>query len=445
MQAGRRQATGLECAAMIKSEVAAACSLLIVVLSTAGCATATPRWPVVPDAIEHTPASLVAGVAATATGTPGPSPTPEVIATRVVPPPEPLNTAQHVGVGLYADEVGPVRMMALAPNGLDVFVSVPSLDRILVLPDRDRDGVADATFVYAQGDADGLNYPHGLAFDDGYLYVANTDGVVRFRYDVDDIKARGRAEFLVELPGGGIHNDRSLLFGPEGEMLVTVGSSCNVCLEDDFRRASILRFEPDGRATRLAHGLRHSVGLAIEPTTGSLWATDVGRDGLGQHEPPDELNLIVAGADYGWPYCYGDNVFDAELGGSRDACEGTFPPVVKLSAHAAPHGIAFYEGDAFPQRYHGGLFLAQHGLVGQYLPTGHSLVFLPFENGMPTGELWPVVDGWLRPDTRRWGSPVDVLEMPDGALLVTDDGGGRVYRVFYDGPPPTATPFTPQE
>jgi glucose/arabinose dehydrogenase len=426
---------------MIRLKMLAA---IVLVVSAAACTAPTPHGPVAPDLIEMTPVALVGGVLATATPTPGPSPTPRVVATRVTPPPEPLNTVHDVGVGVFADDVGPVRMLALSPGGLDVFASVPDRNRVLVLPDRDRDGVADGVYVFEEGGM--LNRPHGLAFANGHLYVANTDGIVRYPYTEGDLMARGEPELVVELPGEGLHWDRSLLFGSEGEMYVAVGSSCDVCIESDIRRAGILRFEPDAGGTTLyAKGLRHTVGLAFEPTSRTLWATDAGRDGLGQDKPPDELNQIVPGADYGWPHCYGDQKIDRQLRADKAYCKGTYPPVVQLAPHAAPHGLAFYESDTyggFPAEYQGGLFVVQHGTVRQYLPTGYSLIFMPFADGRPTGEVWPVVDGWLRPDTRRWGSPVDVIVASDGALLVSDDGGGRVYRVFYHGPPPTATPIT---
>ncbi|MFN2251517.1 MAG: PQQ-dependent sugar dehydrogenase [Anaerolineae bacterium] len=422
----------------------AAAATAAVAAAVAGCAAPTTHGPVAPDGIEMTPVALVGGVVQTPTPTPGPSPTPRVNPTSVTPPPEPLNAAHNVGVSVYADGVGGVRMLALSPSGTDLFGTVPERNQIIVMPDRDRDGVADGVTVFDQGGL--LNKPNGLAFHDGHLYVANTDGVVRYRYTDGDLAALEAPEFLVDLPGEGLNWDRSLLFGPDGEMYVAIGSSCDVCVETDIRRAAILRFEPEAGGTSLfAKGLRHPVGMAFEPLTGTLWATDAGRDGLGQDKPVEEINQIVPGADYGWPYCYGDQAHDNELRVGDDYCQGTFPPVIKLAPHSSPSGILFYASDsltAFPAEYQGGMFVAQHGAIRKYLPTGYSIVFLPFEEGRPTGEVRSVVDGWLRPDTRRWGSPVDLVQTPDGALLVSDDGGGRVYRVYYYGPRPTATPIT---
>jgi len=168
---------------------------------------------------------------------------------------------------------------------------------------------------------------------------------------------------------------------------------------------------------------------------------EVGGRGLGQALPLEELNLLTAGAPFGWPHCYGDRQPDYSMGGSEPLCAGTVAPVVGFIAHSSPIGAAFYSDTRFPAPYPGGLFVALHGTYDQYLPTGTSIVFLPFSQGYPTGEVQGFVEGWLMPDSRRWAMPVDIVTAPDGSLLVSDEGGGRIYRVFYFGPPATPTPI----
>lgn len=403
----------------------------------AGCQ-AAPVAPVSPGRLADTPVAGGAGTVATATFTPGPAPSATPAATRVVPPPQALTVPPDFGVGVFAEGLGPARFMALSPSG-DLFVTVPAENQVLVLPDRIVDGVADEARVYAEGD--GLNQPHGIAFRPGWLYVANTDGVVRFAYEPGDLVAGGPPEMAVPLPGGGQHWTRTLAFGPDNQMFVSIGADCNVCQETDARRASVLSFAADAPGGALfAAGLRNAVGLAFHPRTGELWATDNGRDLMGDDLPPDELNRLVGGSHYGWPHCFGQAVFDPELGGDPAFCRRTVPAAVEFPAHVAPLGLAFYTGSRFPPEYRDGAFVAWHGSWNRSLPVGYSVAFVPFVDGAPTGDVRDFATGWLRPDTDRWGRPVDVAVAPDGSLLVSDDAGGRIYRFFYVGPEPTPTP-----
>ncbi len=413
---------------VLASPIVASCVALV----AASCNDSTPIPPVVPGHIRYTPIAVTGTERVPPTETPGPSPTATQAPTRVVPPPEPLSADRHFGVSVFAEDLGPVRFMAYSPTG-DLFVTVPPHDRILVLPDEDRDGVSDRTLIYAEGE--GLNYPHGIAFRPGWLYVANTDSIVRIPYERGDLKAQGAAEFLVPLPGGPQHRTRTIVFGPDRRMYVSVGSSCNVCIEDDERRAAVLRFEVDGGGAALfATGLRNAVGLAFNPTTGELWATENGRDGMGDDLPPDELNRLVGGGNYGWPYCYGNQLRDPDMPSDESLCAATIPPAVQFQAHSAPLGMTFYTGTQFPKEYQGDLFIAYHGSWDRSIPTGYSLIRVPFEDGYPSGPALGFVQGWLRPDTRRWGRPVDIVVAPDGSLLVSDDAAERIYRVYYAAP-----------
>jgi len=409
-----------------------AATLATVAFLLVACSRPTPVSVVAPGRIQYTPPVTAAGSGVTPSPTPGPSVTPDTPPTRVVPPPEPLSAPEHFGVGLFAEGLGPVRLMAFSPTG-DLFASVPKRDRIIVLPDSDRDGVADRVLTFAKEGI--LNSPHGIAFWPGWLYVANTDGIVRFPYELGDLEAHEEPEFLVPLPGGPKHWTRTLVFGPDRRMYVSIGSSCDVCVEEDPRRATVLRFDVDGGGAALfARGLRNAVGLAFHPATGELWATENGREQLGDDLPPDEINRLIAGGHYGWPHCFGNLVFDPELGGERDFCASTIPAAVELQANSAPLGLAFYSGTQFPEEYVGDLFVAYHGSWSRSIPTGYSVVRVPFEGGQPSGPPLSFVHGWLRPDTRRWGRPVDVIVAPDGALLISDDAGERIYRVFYARP-----------
>ncbi len=408
-------------------------ALLALAALAAACESSETIAPISPSGIENTVVAGGAGVVPTSTGTPGPSPTPTPRTTRVVPLPagEALRLDPHFGAGVFAENLGPVAMMAVAPNG-DVLATVPGRNTILALPDRDGDGVADSVETFAA--EEGLNQPYGIAIRPGWLYVANTDAVVRYPYSPGDLKAKGGPEHLVDLPGEGAERGRGLAFGRDGKLYVSVGASCNACLESDPRRAAVLQLDADGQQPKLwSAGLRSSLGLAFHPTTGELWATETGREGLGDDRPPDELNRLAPG-HYGWPSCYGNQVPDPELG-STEICSGTTAPALTLPAHSVPAGAAFYTGDQLPASFKGSLLVALHGSGGRRgIPTGYSVVRIPFEKGQPTGEVFDFASGWLRPDTRRWGSPVDVEVAPDGAVLISDDGGGRIYRVSYAAP-----------
>ena len=330
-------------------------------------------------------------------------------------------------IELFASDLGSVRFMAIGPSGA-LFVSVPRTGRILALPDRDRDGKTDRTTVFA----DDLNRPHGLAFRDGDLYVAETDRVVRLRDKDGDLRADDQQVIVADLPSGGGHWTRTIGFGPDGKLYVSIGSSCNVCIERDPRRAAIVQYNPDGTGEQIyAAGLRNSVGFVWHPETGEMWATDNGRDWLGDDLPSDEINIVVNGGFYGWPYCYGRNISDPDFG-DRDRCAQATPPEVALQAHSAPLGLAFYTGAQFPETYRGNLFVAYHGSWNRSIPTGYKVVRVRMEKGKPV-EVEDFATGWLQGD-QAWGRPVDVLVWTDGSLLVTDDRTGFIYRIWYTHP-----------
>lgn len=327
-------------------------------------------------------------------------------------------------IEVYASGLRGPRFMALSPGGV-LFVSLLLEGEIMALPDKDGDGRADKAITFAEG----LDRPHGLAFRAGFLYVAETGRVLRL-WDKDaDLRADGRETIVREIPPGGGHWTRTLGFGPDGGLYVSVGSSCNVCEEDDERRATILRFNPDGSGGRIfAQGLRNAVGFRWHPRTGELWATENGRDWLGDDLPPDELNRVREGGHYGWPYCFGQRVPDPEYE-MASFCRKTVPAAFEFQAHSAPLGLAFYTGDMFPREYRGDLFVAFHGSWNRTVPTGYKVVRVRFKGGEPI-EQEDFATGWLV-EGKAWGRPVDLLVGRDGALYLTDDRGGRIYRITH--------------
>ncbi len=333
-------------------------------------------------------------------------------------------------ISVFAAGLGQARFMALSPAG-DIYLSVPTAGRVLVLPDRNKDGVADRVVVFA----DGLDRPHGLVFRGKELVVAENARLTRFLDTDNDLRADNRTTLSKDLPGGGGHSTRTVVQGPEGRLYVAAGSSCNACIEEDPRRAAVMRFPAQGGKGEIyARGLRNTVGLAFHPVTGELWGVDNGRDMLGDDVPPEELNRIIAGADYGWPYCFGATVPDPELG-TQQRCAPTRPPVVAMQAHSAPLGIAFGQGLAFPERYRQTLLVAFHGSWNRSKPTGYKLIGIPFAAGKPQGKPFDIISGWLD-EGNAWGRPVDPLVGADGALYLSDDSAGAVYRITWEGAPP---------
>jgi glucose/arabinose dehydrogenase len=291
------------------------------------------------------------------------------------------------------------------------------------------DGVVDDVEVVARG----LSAPSSMDFyEDGSLYVGETTRVLRlFNPDAEGVFQE--QETIVDgLPSGG-HNTRTVLFSPDFEYLyVSVGSSCNVCLEDDPRRATIVRYRPDGSEEMIyAEGLRNAVGIAFRPGTNELWATNNGRDWLGDDQPPETIYWVTEGENAGWPQCHAGRIVDPDYG-QEDSCEGVSDPEVAWQAHTAPLGLTFYSGSQFPASYQGDMFVALHGSWNRTVRVGYKVIRVPME-GSKAGEVQDFAVGWLREDGSRWGRPVDVITTSDGDMLISDDGQGRIYRVFYHG------------
>jgi len=331
-------------------------------------------------------------------------------------------------VNIFATGFQEPRWLAVAPNG-DIFVADSGAGKIFVLRDPRRTGGAQEREVFASG----LDRPFGIAFHEDYVYVGDTDAVLRFRYNANTSKRLGEAEHLMSLPRGG-HWTRALVFSADlKHLFVSVGSASNIDVEKDKRRGAITICDPDGKNARLyATGLRNPVGIAVEPATGELWAEVNERDGLGDDLPPDYFTSVKDGGFYGWPYSYiGDNVDPRVRPQEPELVAKAIVPDVLLGSHRAPLQFAFYTGKQFPESYQGGAFIAEHGSWNRSIRAGYEVTFVPFKNGRPSGDPQVFLDG-LVPDpakTAVYGRPVGVAVAPDGALLVSDDSANVVYRV----------------
>jgi glucose/arabinose dehydrogenase len=326
------------------------------------------------------------------------------------------------------------RWMALAPNG-DVFVADSRANSIIVLRDKNKDGVAEERFVFSNK----LSQPFGMAFHKDWFYVANTDSIVRFRYKSGQTAAVGDAEKVVELTPGGYnqHWTRNILFSPDGsKMYVSIGSASNVNVEADQRRAAISVYDPDGKNHRVfASGLRNPIGLAWNPKTGELWTAVNERDGLGDDLVPDYVTSVKDGGFYGWPYSYiGQNEEPRRKGENPELVKKAIVPDVLITSHSAALGILFYQGKMFPKEYQGDAFVALHGSWNRQKLTGYKIIRVRFNNGKLVGNSYEdFVSGWLPNEDSNevWGRPVGLLVAADGSMLITDDGADKIWRVSY--------------
>lgn len=342
---------------------------------------------------------------------------------------EPLDTIRlpsgfHIAV--FA-RVPHARTMALSQNGT-LYVGTGSKE-VYAVRDQDGDHRAERLFTIARG----LDQPNGVAFRDGALFVAAVNRILRY----DDIERRldhPPAPVVVygRLPTDAWHAWRRIAFGPDGWLYIAVGSPCDVCESDD-PYAAILRMQPDGSALEVfARGTRSVQGLAWSPMDGTLWFTENGRDWLGDDLPSDEVNHAPrAGMHFGFPYCHQGDTPDPEFG-QLHPCGSFTPPVAKLGAHVAPIGIAFYHGQLFPIHYHHRLFVAEHGSWNRSTPAGYHVVVMSLQANKVV-EQAVFAEGWLK-GREAWGRPVDLLQMPDGALLLSDDKAGAIYRISYGTP-----------
>jgi glucose/arabinose dehydrogenase len=341
-------------------------------------------------------------------------------------PIEKIKLPPGFAISLYAANLPNARSLALGPGGT-LFVSTRTRGDVYALVDRDRDGRADQVFTIARG----LNMPNGVAVRDGSLYIAEVSRVLR--YDQIEARLENPPEPVVvldTLPRDRHHGWKFIAFGPDGMLYVPVGAPCNVCQRDDERYAAILRMRPDGAGLEVfARGVRNTVGFDWHPETKELWFTDNGRDWMGDDLPPDELNHAPKkGLHFGFPHCHGLSASDPEFG-REQKCDAFRPPAIELGPHVAALGMRFYTGAMFPQEYRRQIFIAEHGSWNRSQPIGYRVMLVRLEGGKAV-KYEVFAEGWLD-GGRAWGRPVDVLVMPDGALLVSDDHAGAIYRIAY--------------
>lgn len=340
-----------------------------------------------------------------------------------------INAPDGFNVAVYA-EVPNARSMALSPSGV-VYVGNRQGKNVYAVVDEDGDQVAEKRYVIDEE----LTMPNGVAFKDGDLYVGALNQILRYRDIESNLKSPPDPEVIYdELPSERHHGWKYIGFGPDGKLYVPVGTPCNVCKSDDPVFATIMRMDPDGSNLEIfAEGVRNSVGFTWHPDTGELWFTDNGRDMLGDDIPPCELNRAEKqGMHFGYPYCHGGTIKDPEFG-DEAPCSKFVAPAHAFGAHVAPLGLQFYTGSQYPSEYHGDLFVAQHGSWNRSKKVGYRVVKLEVSNGNVTNQT-VFLDGWLNDESQKaWGRPVDVIQLLDGSLLVSDDYADVIYRVSYEG------------
>jgi glucose/arabinose dehydrogenase len=344
-------------------------------------------------------------------------------------------------VDLYTSGLNSPRKIVTAPNG-DFFIAESFANQVTVLHGITKDGKPEKTSTFATG----LHQPYGLAFyppgkDPKWLYVGNTNSVVRFPYRNGDLQAAGKAETIVpDIPSGGGHWTRDLAFSPDGSKLfVAVGSRANVEDTDthpaEHHRANILEFTPEGKFVKVyAAGIRNPAGIAIQPQTGTVWCSTNERDNLGNNLVPDYITHVQEGGFYGWPWYYMGGHPDPRLQEKHpELKDKVIVPDVLLQAHNASLGLTFYDGEQFPQEYHGNIFAAEHGSWNRDPRAGYEVIRVPIENGKATGVYEDFITGFVTKDGQVWGRPVGVAVGRDGSLFVTDDGSKSVWRISYVG------------
>jgi glucose/arabinose dehydrogenase len=333
-------------------------------------------------------------------------------------------------VSVYADNVPNARSLALGDKGI-VFVGTGVSGNVYAVEDSNNDGIADKRYTIARD----LYMPNGVAYKEGALYVAEINRIIRYDRLTQSLgKPPKPAVVYGQLPSDKHHGWKYLRFGPDGKLYTAIGAPCNIC-KPDKPYASLLRLNPDGSDFEIiASGIRNTVGFDWQPGTNALFFTENGRDYLGDDLPPEELNKWSAvGEHFGYPYCHAGEIPDPQFSDGK-ACKEFTPPAWKFKAHVAPLGLRFYRGHQLPSEYKNQLLVAQHGSWNRTKPDGYRIALVRFKQNMPVSEE-VFIDGWLTKDGTVLGRPVDILELPDGSLLISDDHAGVIYKVEYQGKP----------
>ncbi|NVJ87072.1 MAG: sorbosone dehydrogenase family protein [Algoriphagus sp.] len=336
-------------------------------------------------------------------------------------------------IDVWAADIPNARSLALSDNGV-VFVGNRQEKNVYAVIDEDADGKADSKFILAEG----LRMPNGVAFKDGDLYVAEVSRILKFPDILNNLNNPTYEVIYDQYPTERHHGWKFIAFGPDGMLYVPVGAPCNICESEDEIFASITRIDvksPNPKPEVYAHGVRNSVGFDWHPETGNLWFTDNGRDMMGDDIPDCELNEATsAGQHFGYPYWHAGDVKDPEFGDKGKGQDAYVAPAAKLGAHVAPLGIRFYEGGMFPESYKNQAIIAKHGSWNRSKKSGYDVVIAKFDDSGKVSGIETFASGWLDDSSQEvWGRPVDVQELPDGSLLISDDVANCIYRVTYNG------------
>jgi len=346
-----------------------------------------------------------------------------------------VNLPEGFEIDVYAENVIDARSLARTEDGKTIFVGNRRRKNVYALTDTDGDMRADRVDTIATG----LTMPNGVAYHDGDLYVAEVSRIHRFENIMDNLSSPKSEVIFDDYPTDRHHGWKFIAFGPDGKLYVPVGAPCNVCDKEDENEvyATITRMNPDGSDMEIvARGVRNSVGFTWHPETNDMWFTDNGRDLMGDDIPACELNVSTeSGTHFGFPFWHQGDIADPDFGSKRERSEFK-EPMYKFEPHSAPLGLRFYGGNMFPEKYQGNLIVAQHGSWNRSPEAGHigyQLRYVQIENGeVVSSEIF--ADGWLDQESNKgWGKPVDILEMPDGSILVSDDVAHCIYRISYKG------------
>ena len=337
-----------------------------------------------------------------------------------------IKLPEGFNIEVFASGIKDARSLAIGKNGV-VFVGNRREDKVYAVVDTDNDFKAEKKYVIVEG----LNMPNGIALRGNDLYVAEVNRVLRFNNIYQNYKNKPDYEVIYdEYPTDRHHGWKYIAFGPSGKLYVPVGAPCNICDSEKPVYATITRMNPDGSNMEIyAEGVRNTVGFAWHPETDELWFTDNGRDRMGDNKPPDELNHAPEkGMHFGYPYCHGDDISDPKFGKNKD-CENYTKPAQELGPHVAALGMIFYTGDMFPDKYQNSILIAEHGSWNRSSKIGYRVMFVKLD-GNKTQTYKPFAKGWLQGED-VWGRPVDIKQLPDGSILLSDDYADAIYRISY--------------